>query len=191
MASILSTSDQRRETVVSSAIATFANTGYLGTPIAKVAEHAKISPAYVFKLFPSKESLFVAALERCFELIVQTLADGAEASADRTPEGILDAMGGAYAELISDRELLMMQVHAQSASDVEEVRRALRSGMGRVASFASSRSGASDIAVQRFMAYGQLCHMIVTTDLESVDADWARALVAGVRHPEGKEVKTS
>jgi AcrR family transcriptional regulator len=189
MLSVLSTADQRREAVTASAISAFARTGYLGTPTARVAEQAKISTAYVFKLFPRKEALFVAALERCFELIVQTLAAGAEASADQSPDGVLDAMGGAYAELIADRDLLMMQVHAQSASDVPEVRRALRHGLGQVTSFASSRSGASDEAVQRFMAYGQLCHMIATAGVDSVDAGWARALVAGIRHPEARQAK--
>ncbi|RZU65222.1 TetR family transcriptional regulator [Microterricola gilva] len=191
MGSILSTSDQRRDTVIASAISAFARTGYLGTPTAKIAEHAKISTAYVFKLFPSKEALFVVALERCFELIVHTLNAGAEAALDQSPDGVLDAMGGAYAELIADRELLMMQVHAQSACDVPEVRRALREGLGQVTRFASSRSGASDEAVQRFIAYGQLCHTIVTAELDAVEADWAHALTAGIRHPGRKETRTA
>ena len=77
----LSTSEVRREAVISSAIAIFAKGGFLGMPIAAVAKHAGISSAYVFKLFPSKEELFVAALDRCFELVHSALADGAEASA--------------------------------------------------------------------------------------------------------------
>jgi len=53
----LSTSQVRRETVISSALTVFAHAGYLGTPVSAVAEHAGISTAYVFKLFPSKEEL--------------------------------------------------------------------------------------------------------------------------------------
>ena len=60
----LSTSDESRKKVINSAIAIFAQAGYLGTPIAAVAKHAKISPAYVLKLFSKKEELFVAALSR-------------------------------------------------------------------------------------------------------------------------------
>ena len=184
MTPILSTADLRRATVVASAITAFARNGYLGTSTAKIAAEAKISTAYVFKLFPSKERLFVAALDRCFELIRQALDAGATAAREQTPAGLLDAMGDAYAELIADKDLLMLQVHAQSASDVEEIRRALQQGIGRITEFVSLRSGADDAAVQQFMAYGQLCHLIVTAGLDGLDTSWAKALVAGIRHPE-------
>src|SRR5260370_8275810 len=121
MSKSLSTSDLRRETVINSAIVVFAKSGYLGTPIAAVAKHAKISSAYVFKLFPSKQELFVAALQQAFGLILSTLSDGADRSADQTPEGVLSAMGAAYATLISNRDLLMLQVHALSVADVPEI----------------------------------------------------------------------
>jgi AcrR family transcriptional regulator len=181
----LYTSDQRRETVVAAAIRAFARSGYLGTPTTAVAQEAKISTAYVFKLFPTKEALFVAALARCFELIEQTLERAAAEAEDQTSDGILDAMGEQYARLIADHDLLMMQVHAQSASDVEVIRSALQDGVGRLTRFASTRSGASDDAIQRFMAYGQLCHLIVTAGLDAVDSPWARGLVEGIRHPAG------
>jgi len=179
----LSTAEARRETVIASAIEVFAESGYLGTPIAAVADRAKISSAYVFKLFPGKESLFVAALDRCFELVEQALERGAADSAEQTPDGILDAMGGAYAELIANRSLLMLQVHAQSAVQVTEIRESLRRGIARVTRYASTRSGADDAAVQRFIAFGQLCHLIVTMGIETDAADWARILTAGIRHP--------
>ncbi|WP_245635897.1 TetR/AcrR family transcriptional regulator [Herbiconiux solani] len=173
----------RRETVVASAIRAFSRSGYLGTPIAKVAEEARISTAYVFKLFPGKEALFVAALERCFELVLEALEAGAAGATEQTPEGVLDAMGDAYAHLIADRDLLMLQVHAQSASDVPEVRQALQRGLARVTEFAASRSGADDSSVQRFIAYGQLCHLIVTVGVENIDSNWARLLSEGITHP--------
>jgi len=168
---------------VASAIRAFSRSGYLGTPIANVAEEARISTAYVFKLFPGKEALFVAALERCFELVLDALEAGAATATRQTPEGILDAMGDAYAHLIADRDLLMLQVHAQSAFDVPEVRQALQRGLARVTEFASSRSGAGDASVQRFIAYGQLCHLIVTVGVEDIDSDWARLLSEGITHP--------
>lgn len=183
MTRTLSTADDRREAVLASAIAVFARSGYLGTPIAAVATDADISPAYVFKLFPGKESLFVAALDRCFELVEDALERGARTADGGTPDEILDAMGLAYAELIADRSLLMLQVHAQSASDVPEIRDALRRGLARVTRFATIRSGADDLAVQRFIAYGQLCHLIVTVGLDEIPEEWAQALTRGIRHP--------
>ncbi len=180
----LSTADARRDTVITSAIQVFATNGYLGTPIAAVAEHARISPAYVFKLFPSKEKLFVAALDRCFELIEESLARGAEEAAGQRPSDILFAMGGAYAELIADRSLLMLQVHAQSAAEIPEIGDSLRRGLASVTRYVRDRSGAGDTAVQRFIAFGQLCHLIVTAGLEQIPEDWAELLTAGIRHPQ-------
>jgi AcrR family transcriptional regulator len=179
----LSTSDLRRETVINSAIAVFAKSGYLGTPIAAVAKRAKISSAYVFKLFPSKQELFVAALEQAFGLILSTLSDGADRNADQTPDGVLSAMGAAYATLISNRDLLTLQVHALSAADVPEIGAAFRKGLQTIAKFVKSRSGATDDAVQRFFAYGQLCHLITTISLDGNSAAWARMLTTGMRHP--------
>jgi AcrR family transcriptional regulator len=179
----LSTADDRREAVLDSAITVFARSGYLGTPIAAIATDADISPAYVFKLFPSKESLFVAALDRCFERIEGALESGAHSADGGTPDEILDAMGDAYAELISDRSLLMLQVHAQSAADIPDIREGLRRGLARVTRFATTRSGADADAVQRFIAFGQLCHLVVTAGLDDIPDTWAATLTHGIRHP--------
>jgi AcrR family transcriptional regulator len=180
----LSTAEERRPLVIEAAIAAFARAGYRGSTVADVATEAGISSAYVFKLFPSKEQLFVGALESCFDRVVEALGRGAEGTTDHSPDGVLDAMGGAYAELISDRTLLMLQVHAQSAAEVPEIGAALRRGYARVTEYASTRSGATDAAVQRFIAFGQLCHLVVTLDLDEAAEPWARTLAAGIRHPD-------
>ncbi|MVN87131.1 TetR family transcriptional regulator [Deinococcus sp. HMF7620] len=180
--SSLSTAEARREVVIQSAITVFARSGYLGTPVSAVAQGAKISTAYVFKLFPRKEDVFVAALSRCFQLIQDALEHGAQEATAQTPDAILDAMGQAYAHLITDRSLLMLQVHAQSAAGVPEIAAALRAGLEQIVSFVQTRSGASAEAVQRFMAYGQLCHLIVVAELDGNAAPWAQLLTKGIRH---------
>jgi AcrR family transcriptional regulator len=179
-----STAEARRATVLARAITVFARTGYHATPVAEVAEAADISTAYVFRLFDGKLGLFVSALDHCYTRVMWALADGADSTAaDATPTEILDAMGGAYAALISDRDLLMLQVHALSAADVPEIGQAVRRGYERVVTFAEERSGATPAEVQRFIAYGQLCHLIVAAGLGGVDARWAETLTAGIRHP--------
>ena len=85
----LSTSEARRPLVTSSALREFARGGYHRTTIADVARAAKISPAYVFKLFPSKEQLFVAALDECFARILATLAEGADAAQSQDADTVL------------------------------------------------------------------------------------------------------
>lgn len=179
----LSTSDARRDVVVDAAIAEFARGGYHSTPISAVAARADISPAYVFKLFPGKVSLFVAALDRCYELVVHALSNRAARADGEDPGKILYEMGGAYAQLIADRNLLMLQVHAQSATDTPEIADAVRRGLAKVTEFALTRSGADGDQVQRFVAYGQLCHLIATLDLDEHTGDWAAVLAAGIRHP--------
>jgi len=178
----LSTAEQRRRTVVGSAIEVFARSGYQGTPVAAVAEHAGISTAYVFKLYAGKEALFLAALEDCFARVVHALRVGADASGSSDPAVLLDAMGEAYARLIADRSLLMLQVHAMSATDVPAIADALRTGVERITAFAGERSAAIAPDVQRFIAYGQLCHLIVATGMTAEDGEWASAITAGIRH---------
>jgi AcrR family transcriptional regulator len=178
-----STADARRAVVLSRAITVFARTGYYATPVTEVAEAAKISPAYVFRLFDGKLALFVAALEECFARVMGALAEGADASDAEDPDAVLEAMGDAYARLIADRSLLMLQVHALSAADVPEIRAALQRGVEQVVTYARERTGASEQAVQRFMAYGQLCHLIVAADLVGMTPVWARTLTAGMAHP--------
>ena len=178
----LSTANDRRETIIASAIVVFARSGYHATPISDIAAHAGISTAYVFKLFPGKVMLFVAALDRCFQRIEHALAEGAGNAADTTPAGILDAMGSAYARLIADRDVLMVQVHAQSAADEPEIWLAMARGLARVTTYAHERSGASGAEVQRFIAYGQLCHLITTLALDNRPEEWATMLSDGIRH---------
>lgn len=183
-ASILSTADSRRPLVAAAALRAFANGGYHGTTVADIAREAKISPAYVFKLYAGKEPLFVAALEACFSKILDALADGADAAPEDSPAAVLESMGDAYAALIRDRTLLLLQVHAQSVAEIPEIGNALRDGLSRVTTFAKERSRAADEDVQRFIAFGQLCHLIVTARLDDVSAPWAELLARGIRHPE-------
>lgn len=180
-----STAEARRATILRRAITVFARNGYHATPVADVAEAAGISTAYVFRLFDGKLGLFVAALEHCYERVEWALADGADgAGHDATPDEILYAMGGAYAALIADRDLLMLQVHALSAADVPEIGSTVRRGFERVVTFAERRSGAPPADVQRFIAYGQLCHLIVAAHLDGEPGRWAQTLTAGMRHPD-------
>lgn len=179
-----STAAARRRTVLAHAISVFAGTGYYATPVAEVAAAAGISTAYVFRLFPGKTALFVAALEHCFDQVLDALAEGADATGAEEPEAVLSAMGDAYARLIADRSLLMLQVHALSATDVPEIRAALQQGLGRVVGLVRLRSGGSEHAVQQFVATGQLCHLIVAAGLLDRAPDWARTVTAGMAHPD-------
>lgn len=69
----LSTAEERRETVLRTAIGAFASRGYFGTTTTEVAKAAGISQAYVYRLFPNKEALFAAVVEHCFVRVRESL----------------------------------------------------------------------------------------------------------------------
>lgn len=177
----LSTSDARRPLVVQAAISAFARTGLRAT-IADIADVAGISPAYVVKLFPRKEGLFAAAVDASFGRILEVLGEGARHSTDHSPDAVLAAMRRAYARLLEVPELLRLQMHAQSASDVPEIGTALRRGYASMTEFAYSRSGATDAGVQRFLAFTQLCQLIATLGISGSTEHWARVLTHGFPH---------
>lgn len=180
---ILSTADQRRETVLRTAIGTFASRGYFGTTTTEVAKQAGISQAYVYRLFPNKESLFVAVVEHCFVQVRTCLEEAVADAAGGSPDAVLDVMGDAYAKLITDKNLMLIQLHAQAAAVSEPaVREAVRHGYARVVEYVRGASGGDDRQVQEFFARGMLCHLIASMDAEQVDAPWARTLAAGIKH---------
>ncbi|HEY8912467.1 TetR/AcrR family transcriptional regulator [Lacisediminihabitans sp.] len=179
-----STAEAQRSKIVSRAVRVFAHAGYHATPVAQVAEAAGVSPAYVFRLFPGKLALFVAAVQHCYERVRVGLVASAEATDGTTPEEILAAMSDAYVDLIRDRDLIMLQVHAQSACDVPEIRAAVQRGLAELVTAVTDASGADAPSVQRFIAYGQLCHLIVQADLASIDETWAHTLSDGIQHPD-------
>ena len=180
-----STAQNRRPLVIQKAVECFAEGGWAGTTYADVAAAAGISSAYVVKLFPRKEELFVAALENCFQRIEQALLE-VDAAGAAEPDAALDRMSDAYAHLIADRPVLMLQVHAQSAAAVPAIGAALARGLEHLTMLVSTRTGADDAAVQRFMAYGQLCHLVVTTRIDQLDTPWARLLSRNIRHYEDR-----
>ena len=177
----LSTAEDRRETVLATAISAFAARGYFGTTTVEVARAAGISQAYLYRLFPDKETLFAAVVGQCFQRILDSFKEGTTGD---TPEAILYGMGGAYAELIADQDLLLLQMHAQCAAvSVPEIKRAVRAGYAMLVEYARAASGADEKAVQGLFANGALCSIVVTMDAPDVDEPWARILDAGLRHP--------
>ncbi len=179
----LSTAEERREAVLRTAIGTFAARGYFGTTTTEVAKEAGISQAYVYRLFPNKELLFVAVVERCFLQVRACLEQAVAKARGSSAEIVLEAMGDAYAKLIIDNDLVLIQLHAQAAAVSEPaVREAVRQGYARVVEYVRGASGGSAHQVQDFFARGMLCHLIVSMSADEVDAPWARTLTADIKH---------
>ena len=174
----LSTADERRETVLAAAARVSATRG-LHAPTLEVAKAAGISQAYLFRLFPTKADLAIALVQRCNERIYATFAQAA-ARAHADDEDVLTAMGQAYKELLADRELLLLQLHAHAAAVQDPtVRDAMRDVFRRLVSLALRESNAPPDEVQRFFAHGMLLNVVAALDIGAVDEPWAHALTAG------------
>ncbi|GAA2996732.1 TetR/AcrR family transcriptional regulator [Actinokineospora diospyrosa] len=178
----LSTAAERREVVLRTAIGTFAARGYYGTTTAEVAKAAGISQAYVYRLFPDKESLFVAVIEYCSVRMREAFADAAAKATGSDPGTVLEALGEAYARLIVDRDLLLVLMQATCAASEPAIRDAIRASYAREVEYVRAVSGASDEAVQHFVARGFLCNTLTAIRADEVDAPWARILLTGIRH---------
>src|SRR5438270_3164371 len=90
---------ERRDALIEAAVHEFAHGGLHGTPVDRIARRVGVAQPYVFSLFGSKRELFLAAVERGFDIVAETFAKAAEefdpatAPAEMT---VLNAMGAAY-----------------------------------------------------------------------------------------------
>jgi len=173
----LSTAEERREELISAAIPVFAEKGYHAAPTTEIAKAAGISQAYLFRLFPTKEELFVAAVERSTDNMVKTLVEVADQSEqDGIDPG--EAMGMAYVELMnSDRDLLMVQLHAQAVSpSTPSVQAAMRKCFANLYEFSSKRVSGDADELRNWFAHGMLINVMVALGAEELNEPWAKAL---------------
>jgi AcrR family transcriptional regulator len=74
--------EARREQILAAATDTFARCGYPGTDLQDVADRLRVGKGTVYRYFPSKEALFLAATDRGMTLLQQRI----DAEAARTPD---------------------------------------------------------------------------------------------------------
>ena len=160
---------KRRESVLEAAVSEFAARGLDGTSTEDVARRAGISQPYLFRLFPTKKALFVALVERCFQRVADAFA---AAAADRAGEEALDAMAEAYHQLLEDRTLLLLQMHAYAACDDPDIRTATRAGFRKLWLLVEGLTGLPYELVVEFFAMGMLMNVAAAMDLPSVDERW-------------------
>jgi AcrR family transcriptional regulator len=173
----LSTAAERREVLVEAAVAAFAEHGFHGTPTTEIAKAAGISQAYLFRLFPTKSELYVAAVERCYARLGDAMRTAAEDD-DAPGETVLERMGHAYAALLQDPTTLRatLQAFAAAAGDDEQIRAAVRTGYGDLVELIRRLSGAEGEELRGFVAQGMLMTVLAGMDAPAIDAPWAREL---------------
>src|SRR5258708_3578211 len=161
--------DERRESVLEAALIEFAGRGLDGTSTEDVARRAGISQPYLFRLFPTKKALFLALVERCFQCIAEAFT---AAAADRVGDEALEAMGEAYEQLLDNRTLLLLQMHAYAACDDPDIRTATRSGFRALWMLVERLTGLPFDRVVQFFAMGMLINVAAAMDLPAVDERW-------------------
>jgi AcrR family transcriptional regulator len=76
--------ERRREEILAAATGEFARRGYAGTDLQDVADRLRVGKGTVYRYFPTKEALFLAAADRGMRL----LTERTNAEASRTPDPI-------------------------------------------------------------------------------------------------------
>jgi AcrR family transcriptional regulator len=177
----LSTADERRRQVLAAALKVFAADGYHGSSTAAIAKAAGISHSYLFKLYPTKEEMFVALVDLCFDRIIERFKEAAiEVGTSGTPGERLAEIGMSYADILRNRDLMLIQLHAYSASGVPAIREAVKNGLRRVVEYAQEETGASDTEIQLFLGQGLIVTISVVLGIEHLDEGWAQTLNRGM-----------
>jgi AcrR family transcriptional regulator len=155
--------EQRREEIVEIAFRQFAEGGYKGTSTETIAREAGISQPYLFRLFHTKQELFLACVDRCYRQITDVFRDAAANPGD---EERLFAMGHAYeARLLPDRHALLFQMQGYAVSDVE-IRDHVRAGYRELVRTVAELAGVEEDATWDFFATGMMLNVVAMLDLD-------------------------
>jgi AcrR family transcriptional regulator len=161
------TADERREAVIAAAAVEFAVGGFAGTATDAIARRAGVSQPYLFQLFRTKKQLFLATVQDCFARIALRFETSAAAAraAGGDPEHVLETMGDAYvALLMSDRDLLRLQLHAYAACSDPEIQAEVRALYRELWRTVGRLSGADPDALYPWFASGMLINVIASID---------------------------
>jgi AcrR family transcriptional regulator len=181
------TADERRATIVEAAVTAFAEGGLAGTSTEDIARIAGVSQPYLFRLFGTKRDLFIAAVGRCFDRMADAFDAAAAQEASLGPEdfplgmpagaddypAVMKAMGHAYKELLRDKTLLRLQLHAFAACGDPEVRAYVRERFGALVEHAAALTGITGDALRGFVAEGMLLNVASATDMTTGHPAWA------------------
>lgn len=180
------TAEERRGEIIAAARIEFAQGGLAGTSTDAIARRAGVSQPYLFQLFGTKKALFIAVVRSCFGLSTRHFqAAGRSARAGSSdPAAILLAMGRSYGELIADRNLLLLQLHAYAACSDPEIRDIVRDEFGRLYREVARLSGADEQALEQWFAYGMLCNVATATGLGNIKTFSLAALAGGGAGPD-------
>jgi AcrR family transcriptional regulator len=166
---------ERRERVIQAAITEFAAGGYAGTSTAAIASRVGVSQPYLFRLFPDKRAIFLAAAQRCTDEIRERFA---EVSDGLSPDKAHEAMGTAYTDLVADRDRLLFQMQmyvaaatAEEAGDTEFAELVRRSWV-ELWDLIRLRLGSPELTAD-FVATGMLINVLLAMGFPADHRVWS------------------
>ncbi len=171
---------ERRDALIDAAIHEFAQTGFHGTPVDRIARRVGVAQPYVFSLFGSKRELFLAAVERGYAEVTELMTQAHDAfdPAIALPDtDALTAMGNAYVEMLSsNRDNLMIQLQSYAACDDEVIRDRVRALYAGLVRHVEAISGADQERIDNFFRYGMWLNVTAAMGVAdlSVGCEWIR-----------------
>lgn len=156
--------EDRRQLILEAATAVFGERGYVGATTDAVARAAGVSQPYVVRMFGTKETLFLEVLHRAIDRLMSTFR---RALADTTPgpDGVVlhaaGRIGRAYADMLSDRGLLLSMMHAFVLGADPVIGTAARACFLDVYRFLREEAGFSKDEADMFLAHGMMMNTMV------------------------------
>jgi AcrR family transcriptional regulator len=171
------TAGERGAQVLTAAVAAFAESGYAATRTDEIARRAGVSQPYVIRLFGSKQRLFLAAVAQVCDRIEEVFTDAAAGARTGTA---LDALSEAYEQILAERTLLQVLLHAFAAAGEPEIGPVVRDRYGRIYRLVRELTGAPVADTRRFLSTGMLLTVLAAlrvTGPDAIEAEWARDIL--------------
>lgn len=169
------TAEERREDILAAAITEFSTQGLHGASTVAIAERAGISQPNLFRLFPTKKALFLAAVHRIYERIEREAFASPQASSGNPLFGI----GQEYTLLTQQSELMLMLLQSYAACDDVEVREVVRRRNAALFSIIEQTPNVNEEQARAFFARGMLLTVAAAMDLPAIASQeaWASRLL--------------
>jgi AcrR family transcriptional regulator len=152
-------SEERREQIITAAIAVFGARGYEGTTTDDVARTAGVSQPYVVRLFRSKENLFLEAMQFAFDELMSVFRETLADQADDRP--VSKRIGEAYVDLLNTRGLHQTLSHAWLLGGHPMIGPAARRCFAQVWQFFRDEAGFDADEARMFLAEGMLINVMI------------------------------
>lgn len=156
----------RREQILNTATAVFAERGFHGTTTDQIAQAAGISQPYVVRMFGTKQNLFLEVLHRALALLFTAFRDALPDPGDGTPPQA--RLGSAFVDLIQSAGVHRTLLHAFVSGNDPVIGAAAREGFVSIYRFLRDEAHFTADEVNGFLGHGMLISVLLGIELPSV-----------------------